>query len=598
MAETYSPQEVSWGLPYKSNQGVGTHSVGVFPDPFLDIASLVMPESLRNVLDMVEGIWLKNGTYRMAASRIVRYFLTKVEFEDISEDQRAKITSFVHNRFKVMENLALIGDDFLSYGNSFTSIILPFRRFLVCGKCRYERPIESTQWEFKEFKFYAHCPKCKTKLQHGHIDRRSTEEDKICVKRWSPKEMRILCHPVTQDFEYYWSIPIDIQNECRKGTPFFVQHMPWEILEAIRKQQLFKFNTGVIYHMREQTLAGVNARGWGIPRLLSNFAQAWYVQVLKRYNEALALDYVVPFRVVTPQSQGKDTDPLLNLNLSDFNNRVTQMLRDHRRDPAGWNMLPFPIQYQALGGEAKMLTTPELINQAMDEMLNAIGIPAELYRGTLTMQAMPAALRLFQQTWPHLVSALNGWLDWAMEIICTALNWDKPSKIQMQPVTLADDIEVKQMMLQMASANLVSRRTAFAPWGIDSAEEQKKVFEEQRSFADLQQEFQDQMAARQSNKQQIQQMQPQQPQQGQPQAAGAPVQGQQPMNMTPQDMMSQADQEAQKLLQMPYEQRRTELTNLKKQDETLHALVKSKLESYRTQAASTGQQAVLSGQVQ
>jgi hypothetical protein len=52
--------------------------------------------------------------------------------------------------------------------------------------------------------------------------------------------------------------------------------------------------------MREDALAGVRNRGWGISRVLANFRQAWYVQVLHRYNEAIALDYVIPFRLITP----------------------------------------------------------------------------------------------------------------------------------------------------------------------------------------------------------------------------------------------------------------------------------------------------------
>lgn len=590
--DTSSPSEVTWGLPYRSNVGASSN-VGVFPDPFLDIASLVMPESLRNVLDMVEGIWLKNGTYRMAASRIVRYFLTKVEYENVSEDQRLKLSNFMTNRFKVNENLALIGDDFLAYGNSITSIVLPFRRFLVCSKCHLERPIEATQWKFENFKFAAHCIRCGASTPHNHLDRRSTEEEKICVKRWSPKEIRVLYHPYTQDTEHYWCIPTDIANEVRKGTPFFVQHMPWEIINTIEENKLFKFNKGVIYHMKEQTLAGVNTRGWGVSRLLSNFAQAWYSQVLKRYNEALALDYVVPFRVLTPADQRKEADPMLHMNLADFNSKVMSMLRDHRRDPAGWHALPFPIQYQALGGEAKSLATPELLNQAMDEMLNSIGIPAELYRGSLQIQAMPTALRLFQQTWPHLVAAFNGWLEWSTEIVCTAMTWDKPERIGLQPVTLADDVELKQMWLQLSASNLISKRTAFSPWGIDANEEQRRVFKEQQSFAEMQEEFQEEMAKRQQNKASVA---PQQPG-GAPSMGGGVTQQQASASMTPQDMAAQADQTAQELVQQSPSAVRRTLGDLKHSNETLYALVKSKMQDYRGQAASTGREAVLSGQV-
>ena len=249
-------------LPYKS--GADTQRGTSFGDPWLDMASLLLPRSLRNVLDMCEGLWLKNGTYRMAASRIVRYFITKVDFEGVDEAQRSKIGNFLTNKFNVVQNLSLIGDDFLAYGVSFSSITLPFRRFLVCTSCKSEQPIAAARWKFTSFKFQAYCSKCQEWTAHTHMDRRSTEEDKIGIKRWAPQQLRLLCHPYfINEFEFFWHIPPEIANEIQKGTPFYVEHMPAEILDAVRMHQMFKFNPGVLYYMREQTLAGVESRGWG-----------------------------------------------------------------------------------------------------------------------------------------------------------------------------------------------------------------------------------------------------------------------------------------------------------------------------------------------
>lgn len=594
----YEPSDVGLGLPYRS--GTDSATSPMFPDPFLDMASLVMPRNLKNVLDMCEGIWLKNGTYRMAASRIARYFITDIEYGDIGDSDRDTLQEFLDNKFYLNRNLGYIGDDFLSYGNSFTSIVLPFRRHLRCTKCHAEQPISTARWEFKDWKFVAHCRKCGTKTPHKHVDRRSTEEDGISVKRWAPQQFRIRHHPYNGLSEFYWDIPQDIKSHIQQGNPFFVEHMPWEIIDTIKQQKLFRFNPGVVYHMREDTLAGVQTRGWGVSRLLSNFAQAWYCQILQRYNEALAQDYVVPFRTITPMAQSKEGDPLLNMNLSQFSSKVQGMLVEHRRDPASWHTLPFPINYQALGGEAKNLTTPELLDQGLNVMLNGIGIPAELYRGTLQWQAYPTALRMFQQTWPHLVAAFNGWIGWAVNIVCTHQNWNKPGTTKLRPVTLADDIEQRQMLMQLASANMVSKQTAFSSIGVDARREQQRIMEEQRDFEDMQRKYQEDMAQQQMNRQYLQPPQP--GGQPQPPGMGAPVSqaagmGAQQGNMTPQDMMQEADAMAQQLLSMPYENRRSQMMDVKQQNPTLHALVKAKMEDYRSQASSVGQQAVLQGQV-
>ena len=63
------------------------------------------------------------------------------------------------------------------------------------------------------------------------------------------------------------------------------------------------------------------------------------------------------------------------------------------------------------------------------------------------------------------------------------------------------------------------------------------------------------------------------------------------------EMDVQAEQMAQQILTMDPTTRRSELVNLKHSDETLHALVKSKLDTLEQQAAQTGIQMTRQGQM-
>lgn len=586
------------------NRGLTNRMGYQFPDPFLDMASLTLPRSMRDALDVCEFIWLKNGTYRMGTSRIVRYFITDIKFSGQDEEKSANLKNFLKHRLKVTEQLMMIGDEFLSYGNSFSSVVIPFRRYLRCAVCnKTDKPIENAEgWEFKDFKFKAYCSVCKKKTTHNHLDRRSMEEKLIRIKRWSPKEIRLVYHPHSGRYSYFWDIPRWLRTEIKRGTRFYVQDMPWEVIETIRRGELFAFDPGVVYHMKEEPLAGIDSKGWGIPRLISNFSQAWYVQLLKRANESIASDFVVPFRVLTPDVAPGQIDPVMNADLGRFSSSVLGMLDQHRMDPAQWHTLPFPLKYQALGGEAQALATPDLLTQGTDDLLNGIGVPAQLYRMDLELNVLPTALRLFQQSWPHLVSGFNGWLEWMIETVCTAMNWDKPETTELTPVTMADDIELRQTWLQLAASNLVSKQTAFSPWGLNPKEETAKVFREQADFFEAQKKFEEDMKQRQTNSDQLK---------GQGGQGGG--QGGSPMPMgtasggggqggpiTPMDLAAQAQQIAQQLLQpgVTDADRRRQLTQLKNSNNTLWALVKAELQNTRQEAASVGQKAVLSGQVQ
>lgn len=71
---------------------------------------------------------------------------------------------------------------------------------------------------------------------------------------------------------------------------------------------------------------------------------------------------------------------------------------------------------------------------------------------------------------------------------------------------------------------------------------------------------------------------------GMPPAGGAGGAG----GMTPNDLTMQAEQLAMQMLGMPYEIRKSQLNQMKKADETLHALVIQKMETIRRQAQQQG----------
>ena len=58
--------------------------------------------------------------------------------------------------------------------------------------------------------------------------------------------------------------------------------------------------------------------------------------------------------------------------------------------------------------------------------------------------------------------------------------------------------------------------------------------------------------------------------------------------VTPEDLMQQAEQIAMQMLGMPYELRRSELLKIKKSNETLHSLVIAKMGQVRQQAQTQG----------
>lgn len=604
--------------------GRGAQADERFPDPFCDVASLSMPESIQTALRWCEYIMNANGPYRQAVDRVVSYFITEVEIKDtgdkkVGREEKEKYRLFLEETVGIRNVLHSVALDYLTYGNSFTSLIVPFRRYLSCSTCDLEMPLDkvvnSPQCAFKwtNFEFHATCPKCKTSGKWRHIDRRSGKNDDIAIKRWSPHEIDLLWDPYTEHCTYVWKIPEDYRNLIRQGHLHQLERASWEIIQAVKHNQNLLFDPGVIFHLKEDALAGMRNRGWGISRILANFRQAWYVQILHRYNEAVALDYVIPFRVITPAPRGGDGqsgDPVHTINLSSFSSRVQAMIRARRTDPARWNVLPFPVNYQALGGDATQLAPRELMDQGLDTLLKCIGMPVELFNGTLSFQSAPAALRLFEANWSHLPHNLNRFLSELVSGLSKIMNWE-PVSAKLVRVTHADDLNRQMAKLQLMQGQQISKSTGLGSVGLDYEEEMKRMLEEEKIYAEEQARMQTEM--QQSQQMQAMSQPPDMmagvgdtgasatgmPQGGQPPAApGMPpspvdqflLQRQNSPNVprTPEEMQQQAQLIANQLLSMPESIKDSELIKLKRTDQTMHALVTSIIDDIRQQARSQG----------
>lgn len=633
---------MSMGLRAQFSQFGTVGSGTAYPDPFNDIASLAVPTNMRTAMYWCEYIFSTFGTYRMAMERVVSYFLTDIDILDASDDEAEKWAAF-HN--KTLDTKTIIQNMLRNracYGNGFASVVRPFVRFLVCPKCGYLAPLKvvhgNPAFNFQyhpgdpDAAFCATCPSCKVGSGYSGPWRIKDEDDdnekKLKVKIWNPHEIEILHDTYTDDTAYLWRIPEEYKRQIRssadgRGNLFALERVPREVMQAIAKNQMYRFHPDAVFHMKEPTLAGIYNRGWGLPRIITNFRQIWYVQVLRRFNEAIALDYVIPFRIITPApAQGKSggglpIDPMSMYNGSDFRTQVNAMIRRRRRDPASLNVLPFPVNFQMFGADANQLAPRDLLDQGMETLLNDAGAPVELYNGSLQLQTAPVALRLFESTWHHLVHDANAFLDWLDRQISQIMSWETVT-CQLKRVTIADDLERQMMASQLMMSQQISASTVLGNLGYNWKKEQKSIADESRYQSELQSRVQEEMQQA-GFAQQIAKghgddpnAQAQQGGGGGGQAGGGGGQPQpgadSPVTQylaqmspntpqTPDDMMQVAASLANDLLGLPEGTKRSELRKLKQYNATLHALVLAQMEDKRNETKSSAGNAAV-GQMQ
>ena len=585
------------------------------PSPFLDYASLYLPTNLNEAFEIAELMYYSNRTFAQAIEYVVSYFTgTDVEIRAQDEDKSNQYKKFLLEKLKIKQVLFDIGRDVKVYGNSCISVLAPFKRFLVCSECGSSRPIKSVDYKFTlNHGFSFKCGNCGKHCQVLNPDDRPTlEENEIFIKRWSIKNIRIVGHQYGGRPEYFYEVPPQDLQQIQSGNKNFLESAPWGLVQSVRSGTLFKFSDNMVHHFSIGNLSDIKMGEWGLPPVIAGFRDAYLAQILKRNNESIALDHMLPIRLVTPASIGAGGDFMKSVNIGSFGQQVMRSIERARKDPTGWQWMPTPVNYQLLGGEGKQFVVPQLLDQAQSDFLNGIGIPVEMYRKNLSAQTAPFAARLFEAGEAHFLHGLQGVLSWIVDRISAILNW-LPCEVILTRPTHADDIERRMLMLQLMMQGIAAEQDVMTLFGLDWKETFKKRQSEQEFKMREEKKYQDRMSKAEENEQILAAPPgafipapgmpaggaappPPGPGGGMPPPASMPMNGVAgPGGVGPAKDLDSFFADAQAIVNeimatapLGSPQRRQVLEQIKGQDPNLHAVVKSMLDQITEQAANQG----------
>lgn len=591
-----------------------------FVTPWLDYATVAVPDNHELVMWWAQYMWLTDGNYRTAMERVASHFMTTLEFPDLEPDEESAWKDLFLNHLNYRRELTPTAHDLLCYGNSFVSLYLPFKRFMRCKTCNVEQPIDRVDYRL-EYRIHdpyvvwhrtRNCFRCNDGAPYEVIDRRDPDLSRVRLNRYDPADIELAQNAFSLRKDIFWKIPEETRRDLLSKSRIHIDDTPLEVLEAVAVGGRLRFDEDMILHQDEQTISGVRTRGWGIPRSISNFRTAWLQQLTNKLDQAVAIDYTMGMRVISPSPTPGGQDPMVTTGMENFASRINNMVQTHRNNPTTYHTSPYPLEYQFLGGEGAQLLPPEKLKFRQQEYLSQLGVPLEYHQMSMQTQAAPMALRLFEAYWQSIPALYNRILDWITDILSKAYGLESTTVV-MQKTTIADDMERKAVLLQLMSANQLSPDTALQPFGVDAHEEVKKVLRHQDYVARIQQEYDEREMKRQEmgalrgmtmqptpSTMAEQQMAAQQgggapPPPGMP-MGGVPTGGMAQQQQNPQTLMGmsdQAEQIAQQLVGIDDYTRKQELKALREGNKDLHALVMQNLEDIRGEARSQGGQMLL-----
>jgi predicted RNA-binding Zn-ribbon protein involved in translation (DUF1610 family) len=442
-----------------------------YPSPFFDIAHTYMPATVKMMFRWCRYYFLVNPLINAVVFKMSEYPVTDIIFDTERPELKQLWSDYLLDHLRYRSFQVEVGLDYHTYGNALVSIFYPFVKYLECPNCGHRKPAKDSEYRFQNFQFIINCEKC------GHHGPCKTDDHYIKAPkgirllRWNPEDVDVRYNELTGDYEYYYEIPTTLKNDIIIGKKSTVESVPQLFIEALKQKKAVVFSKENVFHFKRPTLAGKD-RGWGTPMILPVLKDTFYLQVLRKAQEAIALEHIVPLRILFPQAGSATSDPYTSVNLQDWRDQVASELRRWRADNNYMPIMPLPLGNQTIGGDGRALLLSQEVRVWSEQIVAGMGVPTELIFGGLSYSGSNVALRMLENTFLGYLQDHLTLLKWVIKRTAAYLGWS-PVRARFKPFKMADDLQRKAYLFQLNSANKLSDESLLADADFDSEKEDK-----------------------------------------------------------------------------------------------------------------------------
>lgn len=337
------------------------------------------------------------------------------------------------------------------------------------------------------------------------VVKRRDESGKIIEKKevvWKHLErldltrVRIDRDPKTKEPVYYYDIPADIKQVIRTKKPKTkYDRIPKIFKDAVAKNGLVKLNSKYVYHLAMPSESGDDGL-WATPPVLHAMKLILYKNVLRQAQEAIAYEHIIPRRIYYFQETNNTTP---EYNFGQVADDFAFELRKQLNDPNYQVISPIPIQQIQHGGQGRALLLVPEIEQLDNTILAAMGVAKEFVFGGISYSGSTTSLRIVENqfiTYRMLLDEyVNGFLIKRLAEIRG--EWEVPEdddrlpSVEFSELKMQDDIQQKQLMIQLNSQGKLSDTILFEKvFALDSEVVARQLFNEQKRKMEEQMELQ------------------------------------------------------------------------------------------------------------
>lgn len=480
-----------------SAAGTPASSVGrpekLYPSPFFDIARNYLPQSVKDTFQWCLFYQLTNPLINAVTQKLSTYPITDLVYEDDNESLVGTYRHVLERDLNIRTFLIEQNLDRYTYGNSFASVAFPFKKTLQCPSCKKKTPARDIAYKFRSYQFFILCggddaEGCGYDGPAKAIDAPVKDRTKIRLIRWNPASITVSTNELTGHTRYYYDMPRHLKNQVGLGTPDIVENTPQPFLDALRKKKTIQLAGDKLFHSRRPSISRGSADlGWGTPLILPVLKDLFFLQILRKAQEALALEHIVPMRVMFPQLSAEGGNPYANINLKEWQTEVKAQIDTWKRDPNYIPVMPVPIGQQTVGGQGKAYLLHQELRVYNDQILGGMGVPTGFFYGELQYSGGSVNLRALENEFLGNRQDMIQLVRFAAHQIGVFL--DLPTiRFKFRPFKMADDIQRSNFDMQLNQNQKISTRSFLQRMDYNYESELEMIKEEGKDLDAMQRE--------------------------------------------------------------------------------------------------------------
>ena len=470
-----SPGRMSSRLAVNATQNKGVR----YPSPFFDLATTYMPKSIKQLFQWCAYYFKVHPLINAVVYKMSEYPITKIIVETDDPNLKRKWEEVIENilqvrKFQIASNL-----DYNTFGNSFCSVSFPFIKYIKCKHCGFMKPIREMRahYRWRSLKYYFECPRCSEHAPALIEDRYIKDIHGIRLVRWAPQLIDIDYNQATGKSSYYYRLPPTLKNDILIGKRKILEEVPAVFVDAARKGKsvLFNEDEDSVFHLKRPTIAE-HDMGWGMPMILPVLKDVFYLQVLRKGQEAIAQEHIVPLRILFPQAGDGISSPYSTTNLGSWKSRIEAEIGRWRLDPNYIPVLPLPVGHQLIGGQGRAMVLHQELRVWAEHIVAGMGVPQEFIFGGLNYSGSNVSMRMLENQFlglrnDHLIMVK----DFILKQVARYMGWPSVN-VRFERFKMADDLQRLMVYFQANQAGKVSDTTLLRELGedLDREEERKQ----------------------------------------------------------------------------------------------------------------------------